>query len=71
MFIKDMNGFLVNVFMINKINIQINEAFCMVVAHLKDETIQTIYKSTELQLAQDYLENLSRKIAVNYEVWEV
>ena len=71
MFIRDMNGFLINVIMINKINIQINEAFCMVVAHLKDETIQTIYKSTELQLAQDYLENLSRKIALNYEVWEV
>lgn len=71
MFLRDMNGYLINIQMINKINIQMNEAFCMVVAHLKDETIQTIYKTTELQLAQQYLENLSRKLAVNYEVWEV
>ena len=71
MFIRNINGFLLNVSLINKINIQINEAFCMVVAHLRDGTTETIFKSIQLENAQDYLDDLSRKIALNYEVWEV
>jgi hypothetical protein len=71
MFIRNINGFLLNVSLISKINIQISETFCMVVAHLRDGTTETIYKSIELENAQDYLETLSRKIAVNYEIWEI
>ena len=71
MFIRNINGFLLNVSLINKINIQINEAFCMVVAHLRDGTTETIFKSIQLENAQNYLDDLSRKIAVNYEIWEI
>ncbi len=71
MFIRNINGFLLNVSLISKINIQINETFCMVVAHLRDGTTETIFKSIQLENAQNYLDDLSRKIALNYEIWEV
>lgn len=71
MFIRNINGFLLNVSLITKINIQINETFCMVVAHLRDGTMETIFKSIQLENAQNYLDDLSRKIALNYEIWEV
>jgi len=71
MFIRNINGFLLNASLINKINIQINEAFCMVVAHLRDGTTETIFKSIQLENAQNYLDDLSRKIALNYEIWEI
>lgn len=71
MFIRNINGFLLNVSLITKINIQINEAFCMVVAHLRDGTTETIFKSIQLENTQNYLDDLSRKIALNYEIWEV
>lgn len=71
MFLRDINGFLINISVIERINIEMNEAFCMVVARLKDDRKITLYKSAELQLSQKYLKNISRKLAVNYEVWEV
>ena len=71
MFLRDINGFLVNISVIERINIEISETFCMVVARLKDDRKITLYKSIELQHAQNYLEELSRKIAVNFEVWEI
>lgn len=71
MFLRDINGFLINISVIERINIEINETYCMVVARLKDDRKITLFKNIELQHAQNYLEGLSRKIAVNFEVWEI
>lgn len=74
MFLRDSNGFLINTDRIIKINIEMNEVFCAVKAHYLNEYNSpnkvTLYKDTELQYCQEYLSDLSRKIAVNHEIWE-
>ena len=69
MFVRDVNGFILNLRFINKINIEFNETMCKVVAHIGNGCYQVLFKSNELQLCQEYLNELSRKIAVNVDVW--
>lgn len=75
MFIRDSNGALLNLNNIVKMNVQLTEEYSAVVAHYVDENgkgaTRTIYKDKELQYCQQALENIARKVAVNYEVWEV
>ena len=70
MFIRNFNGYLINLDKINKINIEISESICKVVA-FTDENKEEIYRSNKIDDCNNYLSNLSRKIAVNHEVWEI
>lgn len=75
MFIRDSNGYLININRIIRIFVQFNENYCAVVAKYINENNEaitsTLYKDVESQYCQEYLNDLSRKISVNHQIWEV
>lgn len=76
MFIRDVNGYLVNANRIVRIFVQFysESNTCAVVAFYinarNDEDKCTLYRDKELQYCQEYLDDLSRKISVNHNIWE-
>lgn len=72
MFIRDFNGTLINLNEIKRINIEICGIWNSVVALMIDgKRKEILYKSLDLLEAQEYLDKISRKLAINYEVWEI
>ncbi len=77
MFIKDINGYLLNLNRVTRINIEMDDESvnCRVIENYQNENKEkrkiTLYRDKELQLCQEYMNELARKIAINKEIWEV
>lgn len=75
MFIRDSNGYLLNINRIIEIKIAYGEPFCAVKATFNDRDNKpidrTLYKDKELQYCQEYMNKLIRKLAINVETWEI
>ncbi len=75
MFVRDRNGDLLNTNKIVTIRIEPTEKEFAVIANYINETNearkQTLYKDKNIDICRDYQNKLSRKLAINHEVWEI
>lgn len=75
MFVRDRNGDLLNTNRIITIRIEPTEKEFAVIANYINETNESrklaLYKDKNIDICREYQNKISRKLAVNHEVWEI